>query len=207
MKTASWRRGIVGAMLMFSLSACVSVQLERDYPARRYFVLDAAGDSIAPQANNSGVLKLAPVRVSPRYNTKEFVYRIAPQNFETDFYNRFLVAPGSLLSDELRQVLRQASLFRYVVDAASEVEPTHLLEAMVDELYGDFSSDGTGNAVLAMSFALSEDAADNPQVAFQRRYEKAIPLKARSPEALVEGWNRALEEILNALIADLRSAK
>jgi hypothetical protein len=34
-----------------------------------------------------------------------------------------------------------------------------------------------------------------------------VPLQARSADALVQGWNRALEEILDALIADLRMSK
>jgi hypothetical protein len=38
----------------------------------------------------------------------------------------------------------------------------------------------------------------------QKRYAKSIPLSARSPEALVQGWNQALQEILTDLVADLK---
>ena len=39
----------------------------------------------------------------------------------------------------------------------------------------------------------------------QKRYVKSVPLAARTPEALVKGWNQALEEILSALVTDLKT--
>jgi hypothetical protein len=41
----------------------------------------------------------------------------------------------------------------------------------------------------------------------QKRYSKSQPLTGRSPEALVKGWDEALEAILTSLIADLKAAK
>jgi uncharacterized lipoprotein YmbA len=204
MKTASWNRAVFAAMLILSLWACVNVNIDRNYPARRYFVLNANDTGIASQTGSAGVLRLAHVRVSPRYDGKGFVYRLAAQNFETDFYNQFLVAPGSMLTDELSQALRRAKLFQYIVNSSSAVEPTCLLEATVDELYGDFSNDTAGSAVLGMAFVMSRLAANGPEALFQKHYRKVIPLQARSPEALVQGWNRALEEMLSALVIDLK---
>jgi hypothetical protein len=40
----------------------------------------------------------------------------------------------------------------------------------------------------------------------QKRYAKSLPLTGRTPEALVKGWNEALEEILTPLAADLKAA-
>ncbi len=206
MNTASWHRPIVAAAVLLSLVACVKVNVEqRPNPARRFFVLDAGVNRIESQANGSGVLQLAPVRVAYPYDSKGFIYRIAPEDYETDFYNQFLVAPGPMLSDELRQALGRANLFQAVVNPNSVVEPTHLLEGTVDELYGDFRADDPGRAVLAMSFVMRQDAAGKPQAIFRKQYEKAIPLQARSPESLVQAWNRALEQIIVELVSDLKT--
>jgi hypothetical protein len=40
----------------------------------------------------------------------------------------------------------------------------------------------------------------------EKRYAKSVNISRRSPEALVQGWNRALEEILAVLVTDLKSA-
>jgi uncharacterized lipoprotein YmbA len=203
MKIASWSGLSLGAILVCSLGACVQVNVDpRPTLERRYFALDIDGKGFEAQGNSSGVLKLSPVRVAQPYDSKGFVYRIAPDSLETDFYNQFLAAPGPMLTDELRQVLGQANLFQAVVNSSSLVEPTHLLEGTVDELYGDFSGDDTGKAVLGMSFLMRDAGSDRP-VLLRKQYEKTIPLQARSPEALVQGWNRGLEEILSELVSDL----
>ena len=45
-----------------------------------------------------------------------------------------------------------------------------------------------------------------PGILMQKRYAKSVPLTGRTPEALVKGWNEALEEILTALVTDLKVA-
>jgi hypothetical protein len=57
-----------------------------------------------------------------------------------------------------------------------------------------------------MEFFLSSDIPAKPGILLQKRYAKSIPLTGRSPEALVKGWNQALEEILTSLAADLKAA-
>lgn len=205
MKARRWRRIVIGSLLM--LPACVSVNMERGYPARRYFVLNLNAEPLRVKGNPAGVLKLNRVRVSPPYDGKGFVYRLGPQVFETDFYHQFLAAPGAMIGDELHETLQRSELFQYVVNSASPVESTHQLQAIVDALYGDFTEEGAGKAVLRISFVMSRDAPQNPEAVFQKSYEKIIPLQERSPEALVQGWNRALAEVVSGLVSDLRAAK
>jgi uncharacterized lipoprotein YmbA len=206
MKIDSWNRFSVAAILVCSFAACVKVNIDqRPNLERRYFALDVDGKRFETRGNSSGVLKLSPVRVAQPYDSKGFVYRIAPGSFETDFYNQFLAAPGPMLTDELRQALSRTNLFEAVINSNSLIEPTHLLEGTVDELYGDFSGEDPGKAVLGMSFTMRDLGSDRP-VILRKQYQKTIPLQARSPEALVQGWNRGLEEIFGALISDLQDS-
>lgn len=52
---------------------------------------------------------------------------------------------------------------------------------------------------------LYNDNSSNSDLVAQKRYLKSVPLKERSPEALVKGWDQALQEIVVALAADLKS--
>ncbi len=207
MTTQSCNRLALAATLVFSLAGCIAVNVEqRPNPARHYFALDVSGKRVVSQGNKVEILKLVPVRVAHRYDSKGFIYRIGSDSFEVDFYNQFLVAPGPMLTDALRQALGQSNLFKAVLNSTSMVEPTQVLESVVDELYGDFSDNDPGEAVLAMSFVVRQNgAANGSQVILQKGYEKTIVLKARSAEALVQGWNRALEEIIAAFVADLEA--
>ena len=185
--------------------ACGCVSVEKSYPDKRYFVLEVSRNVNSPNGAGNGILQVANIRVSPRYEDKGFVYRTSVSSYESDFYNKFLVAPGALLGEELRKGLAQAQIFRHIINSSSQSEPTHVLEGVVDALYGDFRDPGAPKAVLEIEFFLRKESPSKAEIVIDKRYAKSVAVNGRSPEALVKGWNEALEVILNSLIADLKS--
>jgi uncharacterized lipoprotein YmbA len=195
-----WRWGL---MFLLLLAGCVT--LERSYPDKQFFVLEI--EAVKPiHTPGHGVLQISSVRISPRYEGKSFIYRLSDTSYETDFYDEFLIAPATLIAEELVKGLTRAELFQYVIDSSSQLPPTHGMEAAVNALYGDFRNSGAPKAVLEMEFFVSKATAGKSEIAMQKRYAQAVALEGRSPDALVKGWNRALEAILRDLIADLKSA-
>jgi len=81
------------------------------------------------------------------------------------------------------------------------------LEGTVNGIYGDFTNLNAPAAVIDLEFFLTSDLPAKPGILMQKRYVRAVPVSSRSPEALVKSWDRALEEILTALTADLSSVK
>jgi uncharacterized lipoprotein YmbA len=195
----------VMAALLASSVGCVSV--EKSYPDKRYFVLETRRNESAANPQAGGVLLVASLRVSPRYEGRSFIYRRSDASFEADFYNQFLVSPGALLTEEVRRAVSQAQVARYVVGTASQLEPTHVLEGTIDALYGDFRDVNAPKAVLEMEFFLSKESPAKADIVARKRYVKSLPVNGRTPEALVKGWNEALNEIVAALVADLKTVK
>jgi cholesterol transport system auxiliary component len=194
-----------GLLALLALcAACVGI--ERSYPDKRYFVLEVSANpsSVNPSANET--LEVSNIRVSPRYADRSFVYRTSEAGYESDFYNQFLVAPASLITEEVRKGLTGSQVFKYVISASSQSQPSYVLEGAVNALYGDFRNADAPRAVLEMEFFFSSDMPAKPGVLMQKRYAQSIPLTGRSPEALVRGWNQGLEEILTALAVDLKAA-
>jgi cholesterol transport system auxiliary component len=187
----------------FLFIGCVSI--EKSYPDKRYFVLDIALDASPQNPGEAGTLQIASARVSPRYANKNFVYRRSDARFESDFYNEFLVSPGVLVAEELRQGLSQSGLFKFVVGSVNALAPTHTLETVVNTLYGDFRDLRAPQAVMEIEFFLSQEESPTG-IIFHKRYHRTIPLKGRNPEALVQGWNRALEAISGSLVSDLKAS-
>jgi uncharacterized lipoprotein YmbA len=190
-------------VLWLMVGGCVS--LEKSYPDKRYFVLEVGHRENSAAPKKGVVLLVSSLRVSPRYDGRSFIYRLSDANFESDFYNQFLVSPGALLTEEVRRAVSQAGITEHVVGTASQLESTHVLEGTVDALYGDFRDRSAPRAVLEMEFFLSEDSPLKAQIIARRRYHKSVIVNGGSAEALVKGWNVALNEILTALAADLRS--
>jgi cholesterol transport system auxiliary component len=187
----------------FLFIGCVSI--EKSYPDKRYFVLDIVLDASPQNPAETGTLQIASARVSPRYADKNFVYRRSDTRFESDFYNEFLISPGVLVAEELRQGLSQSGLFKFVVGSVDALAPTHTLETVVNSLYGDFRDVGAPQAVMEVEFFLSQEGSPSG-IVFHKRYHSAIPLEGRNPEALVQGWNRALEAISGSLVSDLKAS-
>jgi cholesterol transport system auxiliary component len=205
MKFTMMKLPLGGLTLLALMAGCVS--LEKSYPDKRWFVLELPRGVNPANPIASGVLMIAPLRVSPRYEGKSFVYRRTEASFESDFYNQFLVSPGPLLSEEVRRGLSEAQVAQYVVNASSQAEPTHVLEGTIDALYGDFRDMSAPKAVLEMEFFLAKESPIKAELVARKRYSKSVAVTARSPEALVKGWNDALNEIVAALAADLRAAR
>lgn len=199
MKISQFPTRIISALASFALmTGCVS--MERSYPEKRLFALEVSNDGKSSQPIDGVALRVRRFRVSPRYERKSFVYRKSELNYESDFYNEFLVSPASLFTEEVRQGLADSGLFQHVVDPGSQLDFTHTLEGNVSELYGDYRDAGSPKAVLEMEFLLVRDSYSRPAIVFQKKYRREIAIKNRSPETLVTGWSEALKQI----IADLR---
>ena len=186
-------------------SGCVS--LERSYPEKRYYVLEVRMPETASGAVRDEILQVSSLRISPRYQDRSFVYRISDAGFEADFYNQFIAPPAGLISEEIRKGLINTQLFKYVISASNSQAPSYVLEGAVNGIYGDFRNLNTPAAVIDLEFFLTSDLPAKPGILMQKRYVRAVPVSSRSPEALVKSWDRALEEILTALTADLSSVK
>jgi cholesterol transport system auxiliary component len=185
-------------------SGCVS--LERGYPDKRYFVLEAAAKPSPSNPSANETLQVSDMRVSPKYAGRSFVYRTSATVYESDFYNQFLVSPASLITEEVRKVLIESQLFQYVISSSNLLQPSYILEGTVNALYGDFRDANSPRAVLEMEFFLTSEIPAKAGILMQKRYAKAVPVQGSSPEALVKGWNEALADIATSLAADLKAA-
>jgi uncharacterized lipoprotein YmbA len=189
--------------LLVLCAGCVG--LERSYPDKHYFVLEAGANTSPSDSSANETLQVSSIRVSPRYAERSFVYRTSEAGYESDFYNQFLVSPAALITEEVRKGLTGSQVFKYVISASNPLQPSYVLEGTVNALYGDFRNANSPRAVLEMEFFLTSEIPAKPGILMQKRYAKSLPLTGRTPEALVKGWNEALEEILTSLVTDLKA--
>ncbi|MCB1325060.1 MAG: membrane integrity-associated transporter subunit PqiC [Spirochaetales bacterium] len=178
-------------------------ELERAAPEKRSYAIELErqtreGPALFADLN----LEVQRFQVERRFSDRPLVYRTGEVEYEADFYNEFLVAPGSNLEGEARRWLDDRGLFRAVLGSPSRLRARLLLETAVEALYGDFRDSPA--AVLEMHvFLLTR----NGEVLLDRRYARRVPLESRSPEALVRGYGRALEAVLGELEQDIRSRR
>ncbi len=205
MRTIGLRLRYLWLLSCVPLFACVN--LERSYPDKHYFVLDISPKDPPSTRAVKGILAVSDMRVSQRYEGQSFVYRLSETSYESDFYNQFLIAPAALITEDVREALAQARVFEHVISASTDLEPTYRLQGVVNSLYGDFTDAHAPRAVIEMQFFLTRKTPTGEELILAKRYAKSVPVGARSPDALVKGWDIALEDILSSFSADLKSAK
>ena len=194
-------------ILLVLLALCAGCfGIERSYPDKHYFVLEAGTNTSSSDSSANETLQVSSIRVSPRYADRGFVYRTSEAGYESDFYNQFLVSPAALITEEVRKDLTASQVFKYVISSSSPLQPSYVLDGTVNALYGDFRNINSPRAVLEMEFFLTSEIPAKPGILMQKRYAKSLPLTGRSPDALVKGWNQALEEILTSLAVDVKAA-
>jgi cholesterol transport system auxiliary component len=172
-------------LALLVLNGCVS--LAKSFPDKHYYALDVTRQGEPGVPVPGAILEVRGLFVSPRFEGKELVYRTGDTSYESDFYNAWFVSPSAMLTQQIQNWLRHASLFEGVVATPSYLDATHILEGTVTVLYGDFRQQGEQKAVVGMHIVLIEDNSTRPAIVFQRDYHQMVELTETSPDELTRG--------------------
>lgn len=151
-------------------------------------------------------LSMGRVRVAPVYAGKSLVFRVDDVRYATDFYSAFIAEPDDMLASRIAEWLDQAGPFKSVIQPGTRRSPSHVLDAVVTELYGDFRSGRAPEAVMTIQFRLMDLTGISPRPILERTIGRRVRLPEQTPESLVEGYGDALAEIMTELTTDLSGA-
>ncbi len=182
--------------------------LSKSYPERNYYMFEVPPVTVKYPTVKGAFVEISRFNVSPGSEGKEFIYRTGELSYESDFYNQFFRPPGAMLTEVAGRWLNDAHLFEDVFGSVTQADADYFMEANVVRLYGDFRS--SPKAVMEIQFVLLKYAPDssyddNTKVVLGKNYSSEIPIQSTAPGALMQGWNTALGEILNAFLADLKN--
>ena len=159
----------------------------------------------APSSRTHRVVAIRSLRVAAPFDGRSLVYRMGEYSFESDPYAEFFVSASESLLLPIRSCLRQEGTFEAVVEPGSALKPNTVAEINVLELYGDFQRPREAAAILRLRVLLFDSPNGIPgKLVLEREYSRGIPLKARTPDALMAGWNEALAQILAQFDSDVR---
>jgi len=140
-------------------------------------------------------LKMGSASTTPPFDGKSLVYRLGDQRYEKDFYNTYSALPNEMVGNATRQWLNNAQIFSMTVGQGNSFFPYYILQTSIEEFYGDYRV--RPEAVVTIEFFLT---ATDPQkrnpVIGKNRYTKRVALKDNTPQALVQGQQEALAQIL-----------
>jgi uncharacterized lipoprotein YmbA len=194
-------RSVVLALLV-ALSGCI--EITKSYPEKQFYAFETARQGAKSSLVPGTILRVRPFPAAPKFEGRELVYRTGEFQYESDFYNEWLVAPNAILTQQVQNWLAASGLFQYVLDGSSMLDETHVLEGSITALYGDYRDKTSPKAVMELRVRLIHESGNHSDIVLQQDYRQAVTVADESPGTLVKGWNDELQQILTALEEDLR---
>ena len=169
---------------------------------RRNFVLEVSRDRPQQEISKDVVLDVQSFNVDTAFSNRSLVYRKNQSEYETDFYNQFLIRPEDMITEKTRSWLSESGLFELVLEPGSYIDASHVLEGNIITLYGDFRDKSSPKATMKIRFFLIK--LSGKSVVFAKTYETTSESNERTAESLVEAFDNCLTNILSDLEEDLR---
>ena len=187
--------------LLSTLPACVS--LSTAAPEKTRYVLNAPRPGATQQARPDTALEVRATHSARESRTHLFVYVTAANRMEVDYYHEFAVMPTVLVRDQTHRWLLASGLWDHVIDGASRLAPTHLLESTIHQLHADYWNPEKPRAVMEIEFRLLRPSGGDYESLLDETYSRTLLVGDDSADALVAAWSRALGEILGDLEKDM----
>jgi cholesterol transport system auxiliary component len=197
-------RSLLAVSIIVVLSAC---SIGRTIPQATTYVVDPPAGVTSPSVGRRPeTLRVGFVRVAAAYAGNALVYRLDDVRYASDPYHALIADPGAMLGSRVTEWLEHAGPFSAVAAPGTAQPASFVLEATVNEMYGDFRQGRSPAAVMSVQFALIDQASARPKVRYERTISSRVNLPKASPDALVRGYGIALAEILSQIAPDLRAS-
>lgn len=172
------------------------------YGEQKNFVLEVSRNRPQQKSSKEVVLYVESFNINASFGKRSFVYRKSQSEYETDFYNRFLINPEDMITEKTRRWLSESGLFKLVLEPGSYLVASHILEGNIISLYGDFRDKSSPKAIMEIRFFLVKPS--NKSVVFEKTYRAAFKSNNRTAESLVGAFENCLTNILIDLEKDLK---
>jgi uncharacterized lipoprotein YmbA len=171
---------------------------------KSFYILDTTRQGASHEPRRESILSVQRFTIDSAFESKGLVYRKSDFEYESDFYNEFLLSPAQMVTEKTRNWLSDAGIFQSVLDAGSYIKPTHILRANIISLYFDFRDNSTPSAVMDIRFFLITQKPAKDSVVFAKTYRTASKAKSNNVSDMVETLDYCLMDILTNLENDLK---
>jgi len=171
---------------------------------KKHYILNAVRRGESIETETDSVLEVRRFTIDSAFGGKGLVYRTGEFEYESDFYSEFLVSPAAMITEKTRNWLSESGLFQTVLDVGSQIDPTHVIEGNITEMYGDFRDKLSPEATIEMRIFLLETEVGGESVpVFAKKYQSSVGIESEGSEGLVKALDKCLEDILSSLEQDL----
>lgn len=154
----------------------------------------------------AGVLKIRHCRAVQPFDSRQFLYKDAVDQYEQDFYREFLTPPNEQITELLRAYLEGSGLFANVIPASSAIEAEYMLEPQLLAIYTDFADPVNPKTIIKMHLVLirMDKVRQSSSIILEKTYLRSETFQEKSGKSIINGYNTGLQAIFAQLAEDLR---
>ncbi|OGT30970.1 MAG: hypothetical protein A3E87_08305, partial [Gammaproteobacteria bacterium RIFCSPHIGHO2_12_FULL_35_23] len=184
---------ILVVIVTILLSGCFA---GKTMPQNQYlFAVNYPSQSTA--AVNKVAIEIKPLVSLPQFTSNEFLYRLSTYNYITDYYNEFLVPASQQITNVSVEFLSRQGWTSYIKsDTSPYQQADYVLMGTIVGLYADYRISSQPKAILAIHYVFYKDKKDRNHILLDKVYTQAVPLQAKSTQALITAWNAGLTTIM-----------
>ena len=168
------------------------------------YILEYQSPVLEGLAPLNDIVHVGRFSVAQAFNTPMMVYRTKPYEYYVDYYNRWRVNPGDIVTDYLLRDLKNAGLFKAVFSYRDSEDARFYIQGGVEDFL-EIKEGGVSQAVLTVHISLLDMTQKEitQKVIFQKRYHHIQPLEDDSAAALAKGMSQAMGIMSKDVIKDI----
>jgi len=178
------------------LSGCSNI-LKRDYPQKKFYILEPDYLKLPQPGNKFLNLGIAKIKISPYFEGKSFVYRQGDYNYESDYYNEFFVFPSNNIFEIVQKWIELSK-------SNATGQDLYSLSIYVESMYIDLRKKESPKTVWVIVFSIQNNQA--AEVVYKKKFTEEEGVTENTPEAIVNSWNLGLTKILTQLHSELNES-
>jgi ABC-type uncharacterized transport system auxiliary subunit len=181
------------AIAIVVLAFVAGCSLDRPYPDKTYYTLDASPPAVAADGATR-VVRVPRAFVAPPFSSRSIQYRVAPNRTEPSYYHNWADDPGALVAAAAAARLAATGAL-VVVAPGSDARGGETLELEVTTLAVE--AGGAPRVAVALRATLLD--ADGA-VRLSRAFERSEAASSRNASDAVQAFDAALASILDELV-------
>ncbi|MEM9244020.1 MAG: hypothetical protein AAGA27_08240 [Pseudomonadota bacterium] len=197
------------AMVVIMLSACLpKLPQEQQLDVKTYLLSNPVSQKDIPVTQEDlPKLEISSFLATAPFDSKYFIFKRRFNNYQQDYYHRFLAMPTVQLEQIMLDALKQSGRFSQVSDQESSLNPDYKISFVLKQLYVDISKPNSPKAVISIEVELMQYSTNNSRIIFDQTYHQSIAVVNYNENAgqIVEAWNKGLAVIVNNLNKKLQT--